>query len=255
MVNKKKIAILGGSFDPPHAAHYQLIKWLTQDFDQVLIMPNQVSPHKLDQKPIAFYHRFHLLKLMLRELDQYSNKKKIRNSKITLSNLEYKLPQPSFSWKTLQALRKICDHTNADFHWIIGFDQLIKLHKWSNIEYLAKNCHFTVFRRKVDASVHVKSRFLLRSSPAKNRLLPRKTQKMLTKLGIRYTIAQNELIDISSSEIRDFMLQKNLHSYAATNKEIAKLFGFSKEKLNVFEEKYSLTVKMIKYIKHKQLYQ
>ena len=48
MADKKKVGILGGTFDPIHMAHLILAEnaWQQFQLDTVLIMPSGVPPHK-----------------------------------------------------------------------------------------------------------------------------------------------------------------------------------------------------------------
>ena len=40
MNNNKRIVLFGGSFNPPTIAHYEIIKYLNDHYDEVLILPN-----------------------------------------------------------------------------------------------------------------------------------------------------------------------------------------------------------------------
>ena len=61
MKNKpQKIAIFGGSFDPPHYGHYDIVKNLERVFDKVIVVPAYVSPFKTDGSDAAV--RFALCK-------------------------------------------------------------------------------------------------------------------------------------------------------------------------------------------------
>ena len=47
MKNKiTKTAIFGGSFDPPHFGHIDIVKNLEKRFDKVIVVPSFVSPFK-----------------------------------------------------------------------------------------------------------------------------------------------------------------------------------------------------------------
>ena len=41
-----KVAIFGGSFDPPHLAHFEIILWLSKHFGQVIVIPAYQNPLK-----------------------------------------------------------------------------------------------------------------------------------------------------------------------------------------------------------------
>ena len=54
-----KIGILGGSFNPPHKAHREMVKQAlkTYDLDAVFLMPSNVPPHKSNKEYVGDQHR------------------------------------------------------------------------------------------------------------------------------------------------------------------------------------------------------
>ena len=64
-----KIALFGGSFDPPHIGHYRIIsKWLFI-CDKLVVMPTKISPHKSNFPIASNQDRINMLK-MIRELNK-----------------------------------------------------------------------------------------------------------------------------------------------------------------------------------------
>ena len=43
-----KIAVFGGTFNPFHIGHYEILKYLCEcpDIDKVFVMPDNIPPHK-----------------------------------------------------------------------------------------------------------------------------------------------------------------------------------------------------------------
>jgi nicotinate-nucleotide adenylyltransferase len=61
------------------------------------------------------------------------------------SNVEFSLPQPSYTIDTLTYLHE--KYPDYSFSLIMGEDNLESLHKWKNSETLIKNHHIIVYPR------------------------------------------------------------------------------------------------------------
>lgn len=111
------IAILGGSFDPPHRGHKATAKRLLRlfNFDQIWLMP-------------LFQHPFN--KSLSPSTSRFEMTKYLENNKIKISDLELKRKSVSYTIDTLNLLR---DQRPQDkFVWIIGTDQVASFAKWKN---------------------------------------------------------------------------------------------------------------------------
>lgn len=68
--------------------------------------------------------------------------------KMRASNVEFSLPQPSYTIDTLTYLHE--KYSDYSFSLIMGEDNLQSLHKWKNSETLIKNHHIIVYPRMYD---------------------------------------------------------------------------------------------------------
>lgn len=134
------------------------------NFSQIVFVPAYLPPHKKSEiEPI---HRFNMLKLL-------------EDDNIKVSDIEFKLPTPSFSYRTITELTKNKDKIN----FIIGFDAFKNIEKWVHPEILKEKVHFIVLKRT-----------------GENRL---EIEKLKDK-GFDFVIADNiEKVDVSSTEIRE----------------------------------------------------
>lgn len=67
-MNKKKIAVLGGSFDPIHKGHLQIAKQaVAMGMDEVWFMPTYDTPLK-DRNLTHSTHRLEMIKRALRRI-------------------------------------------------------------------------------------------------------------------------------------------------------------------------------------------
>jgi nicotinate-nucleotide adenylyltransferase len=67
------------------------------------------------------------------------------NNKMKASNIEFKLPQPSYTINTLAYLKE--KHPTYHFALIMGSDNLEGFHKWKNYEEILKNYELYVYPR------------------------------------------------------------------------------------------------------------
>lgn len=136
MSNRATIAVLGGSFDPPHIGHLVLASRAREALgvDRVALMPAAESPGKgTDQghpKPPSSV-RLELARAAASGvpwLDVFDN--------------ELRRTGPSFTIETVEELRRL--NPESDVVWIIGSDQAARLHTWHRAAELVQICGFAV---------------------------------------------------------------------------------------------------------------
>lgn len=127
-----KIAILGGSFDPPHIGHFLVIRQILDyraDIDKIILVPtyqHQWKPHFTTTKD-----RLHMLSSLVLE-------------KTEVSTIEVSRKGISYTIDTVQEIKK---QTGAEIYWIVGSDILFEYDKWDKKEDLEKEMTFLVFPR------------------------------------------------------------------------------------------------------------
>ncbi|HLW40722.1 MAG TPA: nicotinate (nicotinamide) nucleotide adenylyltransferase, partial [Brumimicrobium sp.] len=67
------------------------------------------------------------------------------NDKLRVSDIEFKMPRPSYTADTLAYLKE--KHPKNEFHLIMGEDNLRTFHKWKNREYIIENHKLYVYPR------------------------------------------------------------------------------------------------------------
>ncbi|MCL4159941.1 UNVERIFIED_CONTAM: hypothetical protein GTU68_045838 [Idotea baltica] len=104
------------------------------DLDKVWIVVSPQNPFKEKKSLAKDSDRLHLVNLAIGD-----------NLKLKASNIEFDLPQPSYTVDTLAFLTE--KHPEKEFVLIMGGDNLKSLHKWKNYEYILKHHEIYVYKR------------------------------------------------------------------------------------------------------------
>jgi nicotinate-nucleotide adenylyltransferase len=131
-----RIGVLGGSFDPPHAAHAALARAARSrlELDRILWVPTFSPPHK-GSPSASFEDRVAMTEALTAE-DPGSE----------VSDIEATLPPPSYTVKTLEALRTRHGDGHA-WHLLIGADNWGSFPRWHQPEAVLKAAAVAVYPR------------------------------------------------------------------------------------------------------------
>ena len=148
-----RIAIYGGSFNPMHRGHEQIVEYILKNLnmDKIIIVPVGIPSHRENN------------------LEQSDTRLKIcreifkDNSKIEVSDIEIKSDGKSYTYDTLIKLIEVYGKNN-EFFEIIGEDSLKNFKTWKNYKELLKICKLIVFRRNDDEDKEIDKEFLKNSN-------------------------------------------------------------------------------------------
>lgn len=132
-----KICLFGGSFDPVHMGHVAIAAAAQAacGLDRVVFLPAACSPFKKEGSALfAPAARLAMLHAAVRGL-----------SWAEVSDLDMRLPAPSWSWRIVEAMR--AERPADELYWLLGTDQWELLHLWARPEYLAEQLTFVVYHR------------------------------------------------------------------------------------------------------------
>ena len=217
----KKVAILGGTFDPIHKGHmsfaYDVLEQTS--VEEVVFMPAALQPFKLDVKTASFEDRVNMIKLAIDdESDALDEIDKI----MSVSSLEQELEGVSYTYRTLDHFREKV-RPGCELHFITGSDTFVKLDIWKKAEHLLSTNTFVVGIRPGYPSEEVYE----------------KKAEYEEKYGTRSIIIHNKRVDISATEIRNAL--ENRFSDGLSEAERSILDGM-------------LAPGVVEYIKEKKLY-
>lgn len=113
-----RTGVFGGTFDPVHNGHVQIVQSFLQSglLDEILILLTPDPPHK-SQANAGYNDRMEMLRLAFLGMER-----------VRISDLETRLPTPSYTLRTLKYLNK--NHPKTRFFLCIGGDSLATIHEW-----------------------------------------------------------------------------------------------------------------------------
>jgi nicotinate-nucleotide adenylyltransferase len=131
-----KVGLYFGSFNPIHIGHMAIAGYMTEftHLDQVWFIVSPHNPLKKKESLLDNYQRLYMAQLAIGD-----------NDRLKASDIEFKLPVPSYTIDTLAYLKE--KYVSNEFSLVMGEDNLYTLHKWKNAEELVKNYQIYVYPR------------------------------------------------------------------------------------------------------------
>jgi len=177
------VALYFGSFNPIHIGHLLIAQSVIDlvTIDELWFIVSPQSPFKKKKNLLAERLRFNLVQTAIEN-----------NNQLKVSDIEFKLPKPSYTIDTLIYLEE--KHPNIKFELVMGSDNLDHLHKWKNADLLIDRYNIIVYPRVADFS--------------------------FSSNKIKTTILNAPLLNISSTTIRERIKQnKNVNFYVCESVE------------------------------------
>lgn len=170
------IAVFGGTFNPFHIGHYEMLETLCDlDFvDKVYVMPDHIPPHKSFDNVVSDNDRKNMCAIACNDFN-----------KAELCLVEFERDGKSYTIDTVRLLKE--KYPTDKFYIVIGGDMLSSLDTWYNWQDLIKETSFLAFSRKGQDDFE-------------------SSLKRLTSLG-----ADIKVIDKKITEVSSTMLRKNIN--------------------------------------------
>ena len=172
-----RIALYGGSFNPPHLGHAEAAKTVVSALapDRFLIVPANIPPHKAlaDDSPSAA-QRLELCRLAFAEIPQSE-----------ISEIELRREGKSYTYDTVVQLRE--EYPEDEFFLVIGTDMLMSFEEWYHFRYLLENCTLAVLARAEEDGEPLRE----------------KAAALRDEYGAHVVLLPHEPIEASSEKIRE----------------------------------------------------
>ena len=131
-----KVGLFFGSFNPIHIGHLAIANYITEysDLDELWLVLSPQNPLKKKKSLLNEYDRFEMVEIALKN-----------DEKIKATDIEFRLPKPSFTIDTLTYLSE--RNPKNEYILILGADNFDTFHKWKNYEEILKQYRLYVYPR------------------------------------------------------------------------------------------------------------
>ena len=136
-MNKKKVGLFFGTFDPIHNGHLNIAKYIIEEnfTDEVWLVVTPENPVKLKNNISNFRHRYNMVDITTKK---YTN--------IIPSDLEVNLKKPNYTIDTLEYISNKLKE--IEFSLIIGEDNYKIFDTWKDYEKILDNYKIFIYPRK-----------------------------------------------------------------------------------------------------------
>ncbi len=168
------IGIMGGTFNPIHLGHLELIKAAHKQFDlnKILVMPSGTPVYKDQSLIVSATHRCNMVELAIKDYNY-----------MELSTIEIDRKGNTYTADTLRQIGNDYDK----IYFIIGADSLFAITDWYKPQYICANCHLLCANR---GEYEIEE-------------LNRQKNLLVSKYNAKIDFIKCESIPISSTEIRN----------------------------------------------------
>ena len=190
-MNKERIGIFGGTFNPIHNGHVKAALEVQKKFllDKVLLIPSYIPPHKGSPDVAPPADRLQMVKLAVASYPQF-----------VPSPVEIEAKGKSYSILTLEKLKK--QFPDAVIFFILGVDAFLEIDTWREYKKILEQCHFIVISRPGYDLIEAKK--LLNGKYTERMVRILKTTKLDRLMSHRYKIflLNIDALDIASKDVR-----------------------------------------------------
>ncbi|HAM31138.1 MAG TPA: nicotinate (nicotinamide) nucleotide adenylyltransferase [Erysipelotrichaceae bacterium] len=132
----KKVALLGGSFDPIHQGHIAMAREALRQIgaDEVWFIPTYQTPLK-DRILTSDTHRTEMIRLAIEGEPRFR-----------LETIELERKEKSYTIDTLRELKE--KYPDIRFYYLIGSDQMEQFDKWRDVDELMQLAEFVGIERE-----------------------------------------------------------------------------------------------------------
>lgn len=123
----KKIAMLGGTFNPIHNGHIYIAQQFAEKLSlcKVLFVPTYIAPHKESKDLASAHHRLNMCKIAAKV-----------NPIFEVSDIEIRRGGKSYTIDTLKELKNL--YPDSRLYLLCGADMFTTLHQWKNYKEIIK---------------------------------------------------------------------------------------------------------------------
>lgn len=171
-----RTGVLGGSFDPVHNGHLSIVDAAMEELalDKLILIPTKVSPFKIGRKVAPDNDRIEMIRLAVSG-----------RQGCEVSDIEIRNDGVSYTIFTLNSLAETGMY--GKIYFLMGTDTFLQLESWYRGEELLEKYAFALAPRPGFARYEFEE----------------KLEYYREKYGTEVTVLNNEMLPISSTEIRE----------------------------------------------------
>jgi nicotinate-nucleotide adenylyltransferase len=168
-----KIGLFFGSFNPIHNGHIAIANYMIKNgnIDKLWFVVSPQNPFKDKEVLLDDQLRLEMVNLAVRGEERFE-----------ACDIEFNLPQPSYSINTLNCLKE--EYPDDEFLLIMGSDNVINLKKWKDYQEIVSEYRFLVYPRPAFDAKHL-------------------------DLNGNFTLIEAPMMEISSTAIREAISEKH----------------------------------------------
>jgi nicotinate-nucleotide adenylyltransferase len=190
-MNKQRVAVFGGSFDPIHNGHLALAGEVISRglADEVWLMVTPQNPHKQDKILSDERLRFQMAQLAVEGMDG-----------VKACDFEFSLPRPSYTLTTLTALDEA--FPDKEFCLLIGADNWEKFDRWYKGDEILSRYGIIVYPRGSEGEPPL---------PSGVRWLPAKLYDISSTMVRAAVAAGNDITDLVPATVVRFINDNKMY--------------------------------------------
>jgi len=175
-----RIGVYGGTFDPPHAGHLNVIRQAMSrrlDLDKLILVPAAVPPHKRLSGGASPEERLEMARVAADSLQL--------GDKVEVDDLELRREGPSYTSDTLRELKK--RYPSDELWFLMGTDMLQSFFSWHEPGAIAALANLAVFSRRPKDD---------------DRALYELAERVEREFATRVRVCAGDEVEVSSTQIR-----------------------------------------------------
>ena len=190
----ERVGLYFGSFNPIHNGHIAVCRYVLENnlCDELRIIVSAQNPFKDESTLAKEEHRLEMTKLAVKNANL--------GDRLKISDIELRLPKPSWTINTLRELKRT--EVNTKFYIVMGEDNLNTIHLWKESEEVQKIAKIIAYPRECSNLSGINNNDLLEQAPLLN----------FTSTSIRNAIINSEKINgMVCKSVEEYIKKEGLY--------------------------------------------
>jgi nicotinate-nucleotide adenylyltransferase len=149
---KRRLGVLGGTFDPIHSGHLILAEQLKEELrlEKVIFIPSANPPHKENHSISSAKDRLQMVRIAIQD-----------NPDFSISDLELKRKGKSYTIDTLTQLQRLC--RGSELFFLLGSDVIDEFPTWKEPDTIFQKVKVVIALRPGFDRINPENRFVKKS--------------------------------------------------------------------------------------------